>query len=204
MDSEASMDQLHEMTEYQESQELQDENSSDSSGEERDDGLNDLTPAAKQILMKLVAESKNKDRPVLQPINSSASANEPVGKKRGRKSAKSKKWAHEEILKLIELYEAMPCLWDVSHKSYHLRDIREKALDEMATEQETTVKEIKSKLLNLRSQLGQENMKVKKIKSGQATDELYKPNWTYWQHLQFLQPAMQPVRSRDNLQKSAD
>ena len=74
----------------------------------------------------------------------------------------------------------------------------------MATELETTVKEIKSKLLNLRSQLGRENMKVKKTKSGQATDELYKPNWTYWQHLQFLQPAMQPVKSRDNLQKSAD
>ena len=179
MDSEASIEQRHEMNEYQESQEVQDENSSDSSGEEGDDGLNDLTPAAKKILMKLVAKSKNKSKPVLQPINSSASANEPAGKKRGRKSAQSKKWAHEEILKLIELYEARPCLWDVSHKSYHLRDIREKALDEMATELETTVKEIKSKLLNLRSQLGRENMKVKKTKSGQATGELYKPNWTY-------------------------
>eukprot|EP00112_Aurelia_sp_Birch-Aquarium-sp1_P000954 Seg10928.2 transcript_id=Seg10928.2/GoldUCD/mRNA.D3Y31 product="hypothetical protein" protein_id=Seg10928.2/GoldUCD/D3Y31 len=82
--------------------------------------------------------------------------------------------------------------------------MREKALDEMATELETTVMEIKSKWLNLRSQLGRENTKVKRTKSGQATDELYKPNWPYWQHLQFLQPAMQPVRGRDNLQKSAD
>ena len=77
-------------------------------------------------------------------------------------------------------------------------------MDEIATELETTVMEIKSKWLNLRSQLGRENTKVKRTKSGQATDELRKPNWTCWQHLQFVQPAMQPVRGRDNLQKSAD
>ena len=99
--------------------------------------------------MKLVAKSKNKRKSVSQPRNCSASANQPAGNKRGRKSAQSKKWRHEEILKLIELYEERQSLWDVSHKSYHLQDIREKALDEIATELETTVMEINSKWLNL-------------------------------------------------------
>ena len=42
--------------------------------------------------------------------------------------------------------------------------------------------------------------KTSKTKSGQGTDELYKPTWVYWEKLQFLRPVMQPGKSRDNLQ----
>ena len=77
-----------------------------------------------------------------------------------------------------------------------------KAYNEIHTELAVPVSEIKAKLMKLRSQLGREINKSTKTKSGQSTDELYKPTWMYWEKLQFLRPVMQPGKSRDNLQDS--
>lgn len=111
-----------------------------------------------------------------------------------------KKWTHEEIVKLIELYEERACLWDVFDKEYHDKDKRQRALIEISHELETPVGDIKTKLLSLRSQLGRERAKVSKTKSGQSLDDLYKPTWIYWERLQFLQTVMQPGKSKDNIQ----
>ena len=37
-----------------------------------------------------------------------------------------KKWKHEEIFAIIDLYEARPCLWDVFPKDYHSREVTAK------------------------------------------------------------------------------
>ena len=116
-----------------------------------------------------------------------------------QKQKEVKKWSTEEISLLIDLLEERVCLWDVFDKSYHCREKRGKALKEIATALDTQVDEVKSKILILRSQLGREITKVNKTKSGQSTSELYKPNWVYWERLQFLRPVMQPGKSRDNL-----
>ena len=50
------------------------------------------------------------------------------------------------------------------------------AYKEIAETLEREVGEIKTKINNLRAQLGQEIGKVKKTKSGQATKELYQPS----------------------------
>ena len=71
---------------------------------------------------------------------------------------------------------------------------------EIKTELSVPVNKIKAKLLKLRSQLGREINKTSKTKSGQGTDELYKPTWVYWEKIQFLRPVMQPRKSRDSLQ----
>ena len=46
--------------------------------------------------------------------------------------------------------------------------------------------------------------KVSRTKSGQSTNELYKPSWIFWETLQFLRPVMQPGKSKDNLQSHPD
>ena len=43
---------------------------------------------------------------------------------------------------------------------------------------------------------------MKKTKSGQSTNELYKSSWLYFQRLQFLVPQMQPAPRRDTLELS--
>ena len=111
-----------------------------------------------------------------------------------------KKWSHDEIVRIIDLYEERACLWDVFDKEYHNKDKPERALDELSRELDTPVADIKSKLLSLRSQLGRERAKESMTKSGQSLDDLYKPTWIYWEGLQFLQAVMQPGKSKDNIQ----
>ena len=47
------------------------------------------------------------------------------------------------------------------------------------------------------AQLGREIGKVKKTKSGQATNELHQPSWIHWERLQFLANQMQSGGTRD-------
>ena len=79
------------------------------------------------------------------------------------------------------------------------RKKRERAISEISKTLNITTADIKCKLLALRSQLGRENAKVHKIKSGQGGDVLYKPSWKFWERLQFLQCTMQPGKSKDTL-----
>ena len=115
------------------------------------------------------------------------------------KSSKKKKWNEEITSTLIDMLEERPCLWDIFNTEYAKRDKREKAYEEITDVIELDVKEIKSKIHNLRAQLGRELNKVKRTKSGQSTSERYVSNWVYWDRLQFLVPQMQPSKQRDNL-----
>ena len=102
------------------------------------------------------------------------------------------------------MHEERPCLWDIFHKSYHLTDQRDKAISEIGHELGAAAAEVKSKMLNLRMQLGRENAKRRKTSSGQATEELYKSSWIYWEHLQFLMPSLQTAKSNDIIQIEQD
>ena len=67
---------------------------------------------------------------------------------------KKKKWDEETTNMFIDLVEERPCLWDIFHTEYTKRDKREKAYNEIKDVIELDVKEIKSKIHNLRAQLG--------------------------------------------------
>ena len=47
-------------------------------------------------------------------------------------------WTDEKIFQLIKLYEAQPCLYDVSCKEYHNRNKKKQALDKIALELHAT------------------------------------------------------------------
>ena len=59
--------------------------------------------------------------------------------------------------------------------------------------------EIKSKINNLRAQLGRELKKTKKTKSGQSRDEVYKSAWAHWDRVQFLVPQSKPGSIADTI-----
>lgn len=115
---------------------------------------------------------------------------------------KGRKWSDQETNLLIDLLEEHTCLWDVYSKEYHLRNARERAYEKMKGELNIELADIKTKIMNLRSQLGREIAKSKAKKSGQARSECYKSSWAYWDRLQFLVPVMQAGKSKDTLPTS--
>ena len=54
------------------------------------------------------------------------------------KSMKSIPWTTEKITELIDLFEAHPCLYNVKDDSYHDRDKRKKATEDIAKALEIT------------------------------------------------------------------
>ena len=95
--------------------------------------------------------------------------------KDGSSTTKSQKfrWEDEDIERLIDLYEARPCLWDIADPTYSKRDVREKALSEIKEELGIEINTVKSNWNSLRAQHGRELARENKTKSGQNTDDVY-------------------------------
>ena len=77
------------------------------------------------------------------------------------------------IDKLIDLYEARPCLWDIADPTYSKRNVKEKAVSEIKEQLDMEITAIKAKWNSLRVQHGRELAKENKTKSGQSADDLY-------------------------------
>ena len=60
-------------------------------------------------------------------------------KKADDKFKAAKDWTEEEINSLIELLENKSCLWDIYHKDFKKRDLKEIAYSEIATALDTTI-----------------------------------------------------------------
>ena len=69
----------------------------------------------------------------------------------------------------------------------------------MRDELNLEIADIKTKVMNLRSQLGREVAITKSKNSGQAATDNYKSTWMYWDRLHFLIPVMQAEKSKDPL-----
>ena len=71
--------------------------------------------------------------------------------RQGTGRGKGKKWSDSATDNLIDLLEKHFCLWDVSKKEYHLRNLRERAYEEMRDELDIEIADIKTKIMNLRN-----------------------------------------------------
>ena len=56
---------------------------------------------------------------------------EPPNKKNRITKRSSARWSNDLLFRLIDEYEARPCLWDIFSKDYHNRDITGKVKQEM-------------------------------------------------------------------------
>ena len=99
------------------------------------------------------------------------------------------------------MLESNPCLWDIHHKDYSKRDLKEIAYSDIAESFDTNIASIKTKINSLRTQFGKELTKERSTKSGQSTDELYSSNWTHFEKLAFLTPVFGASKSRDTLKR---
>lgn len=103
---------------------------------------------------------------------------------------KERNWKDEEIEMLITLYEERPCLWDVGHKDYMNRDIKEVAYSQidllMFDKYDISREDYKSKWKIIRSQFMREQVLERKKKSGQPMSVVYHSSWKWYKMLKFL------------------
>ena len=114
---------------------------------------------------------------------------------------RNKKWNEKNTTALIDLLEERICRWDIFGDEYTKHEVRELAYKEIAENLHSiwTVPEIKTKINNLRAQLGRELKKAKKTKNGQSTDDSYKSSWCHWERMQFLVPQMKSGTTGDTI-----
>ena len=122
----------------------------------------------------------------LNMADANISAGESSCDEKHEKRKRKGKWNEENVRAFIDLLEERPCLWSIFDSQYTKREKRDSACKEIAEVLEWELGEIKTKINNLRAQLGREIGKVKKTTSGQATNELYQPSGIHWERLQFL------------------
>ena len=70
---------------------------------------------------------------------------------------------HTKTFAFIEDYRSFTALWDVNHKHYNDKIKRNYALNALATNYKTSVKEIKKKIKSLRSFFAKEHQKVVRV-----------------------------------------
>ena len=109
-----------------------------------------------------------------EPHDSSSVDEEKTLSKR-KTSTNITKWNEKNTMLLIDLLEERLSLWDMFDSEYTKRKVRDVAYKEIVEKlgENWTSSVIKSKINNLRAQLGRELKKTKKIKSGQSRDEVY-------------------------------
>ncbi|KAK5644993.1 hypothetical protein RI129_006293 [Pyrocoelia pectoralis] len=91
-----------------------------------------------------------------------------------------------DVEKLISLVNNRKPLWDMTDKSYHMRDSQRKLWQEVAVEINANVDVVKNKWRGLRDTFRREFNKAKKYKSGDGAASVVTPKWPYFKMLLFL------------------
>ena len=99
-----------------------------------------------------------------------------------------KQWNDEEILKLIELYEGNPVLWDHLSQEYRDRNLRKLAIDKIKESfKKRTEEDIKNQWHTLKTIHQREHKRQEASKkSGSATSEVYKTKWKFFESMSFV------------------
>lgn len=94
-------------------------------------------------------------------------------------------WNRAITKNFIELYREKPCLWKISSEEYRNKNLKQVAYNELVEYLKSngmadmTIKEVKSKIQNIRRMVRKERSKVEASKSsGNGRDDVYKP--TLW------------------------
>ncbi|KAF0712037.1 MADF domain-containing protein, partial [Aphis craccivora] len=108
-------------------------------------------------------------------------------------------WSRSITTEFIELYQSKQCLWKISSVEYKNKNLKSVAYNELVEFLKSkglvsaTVKEVKSKIQNIRRMVRKERAKVEaSSRSGRGTDDLY------YDLLSFTSD-MDPLQSIDNL-----
>ncbi|XP_046984220.1 uncharacterized protein LOC124554196 [Schistocerca americana] len=109
-----------------------------------------------------------------------------------------KQWSREEIMELIQLYEANECLWNTKCSGYRDRTKKHKVLEEIGLKFSCSQEEVQRKLHNLRNQVSQELKKIKQRRSRSGAGDNCKSKWPYFDALKFVIPGLAACVSKQS------
>ena len=102
------------------------------------------------------------------------------------------------------MHEENSCLWDVLHKNYTKRNVKEITYSNLTNVFEIEINSIKTIINGLRVQLEFKLAKESKTKSEQSTDVMCSMIWVHYGHLVFLLPVMRAAENKDALKLNAE
>ena len=108
------------------------------------------------LFQKSLAKNKKDDKKTQDKKAEKGKKDSKPTKPADFKAKSAKDWTDDEISLLIDLLESNPCLWDIHHKDYSKRDLKEIAYSDIAESFHTTIVSIKTKINSLRTQFGKE------------------------------------------------
>ena len=98
-----------------------------------------------------------------------------------RKKASEHQRTDSDVRDLIYMWQQEECLCNTQNKHYHNFTKQNSALERISVEIHVPVKELSKKMAGLRSYYGQLKQKVNSSKkSGAGTDEIFQPQWTFY------------------------
>ena len=102
------------------------------------------------------------------------------------------------------MHEENPCLWDVLHKNYTKRNVKEITYSNLTDVFEIEINSIKTIINGLRVQIEWKLAKESKTKSEQSADVMYSRIWVHYGHLVLLLHVMRPAENEDALKLNAE
>lgn len=106
-------------------------------------------------------------------------------------------WSEEKVNDLIELYRHHPVLWDVTHKNYKNRNLKNDALRIISLTLNCEVLEVERKITVILAQFRKTRHKVLNMKkSGMTAEEIDKNIWYGYRKLKFLEDRFPVDASR--------
>ena len=111
----------------------------------------------------------------------------------------AKIWSTNDVEKLITEYRDRPCLWNSRIEEYRNRNVRDVALNSLASIFETTEAEVMRKLHNLRSQYTSQKRRLRDVCSGSSGTTATTSKWQFFESLEFLSDSIEAHRSLSNL-----
>lgn len=104
-------------------------------------------------------------------------------------------WTADQTFYLLVLLETRPAIWDMSLREYRLREVKDAAFNEIATEMNMPDDKVRKKVLSLRSAYMRElNQCQKRLKSGAGVDEVFGAvKWKFFSAMQFMYKTSRAV-----------
>ena len=120
-----------------------------------------------------------------------------------RQKSSEHQWTDGDVPDLIYMWQQVECLHNTQNKHYHNSTKRSRAIERISMKIHVLAKEVTKKMVGLRSYYGQFKQKYNSSKkSGAGTDEIFQPQWSFYDDMDsFLKDFVSPRSTESNLKK---
>lgn len=117
------------------------------------------------------------------------------------------KWNGNDIVVFLEVYRKYPLLWNIMHKDYTNKTLKEDNMKRLMSELEEhsllggmDLKQVKAKIKSIKDVYRQELQKIERSKkSGCGTEEVYTPKLSWFNDASYLNEVSSTRKSTSNM-----